>query len=283
MHFFYLDESGDTGLDFTNVQQPIFVMGGVSLSDEKWNKTQQSYNAIIEKYFDGLVPNGFELHAHELLSPDGQGPFAGHPRAKRNQLGTDLLNAIVNHNHHIHAIAFDKKSMSSNECNIDLAFNPRVPYLIGFDYLITQINDHIKFKLGRSARGLIILDKKEIYHRDIENILHNRRFQTVASHRVKWIVEFSYPIDSHKNPMIQLSDLVVFCIRKFLEVEHGHRTNWNQEAKSFFATCYKIIESRLTTKTLIDRTEPKLKILNDHLNAIRLKPGLKWRKKYDLT
>ncbi len=59
MHFFYLDESGDTGLDLKNNQQPIFVMGGVSLSDEKWNNTQQTYNSIIEKYFTGSIPQGF--------------------------------------------------------------------------------------------------------------------------------------------------------------------------------------------------------------------------------
>jgi hypothetical protein len=36
-------------------------------------------------------------------------------------------------------------------------------------------------------------------------------------------VEFAYPVDSSKNPMVKLSDLVTFCIRKFLEVENGYR------------------------------------------------------------
>ena len=37
MHFFYIDESGDTGKDLLNPEQPIMVLGGISLSDEKWN------------------------------------------------------------------------------------------------------------------------------------------------------------------------------------------------------------------------------------------------------
>jgi hypothetical protein len=33
MHFFYLDETGDTGPDLENTEQPIFVLGGVTVSD----------------------------------------------------------------------------------------------------------------------------------------------------------------------------------------------------------------------------------------------------------
>ncbi|WP_143814354.1 DUF3800 domain-containing protein [Lysobacter spongiicola] len=34
MHFFYLDESGDTGANLADPNQPIFVIGGVSVRDE---------------------------------------------------------------------------------------------------------------------------------------------------------------------------------------------------------------------------------------------------------
>lgn len=283
MHFFYIDESGDTGKDLLNAQQPVFVMGGISLSDEKWNATQQKFVSIIENYFGGAVPVNFELHAHELLSPLGDGPFAGSNRSNRNQLARDILNILVEHSHHVHLVSFCKKTIHATPCGLLLTFNPSRPYLLGFDYLITQINDHVKYNLGQSARGLIILDKKEQHHKDIERIMHNRRFITVAAHRVKWVVEFSYPIDSTKNPMIQISDLVIFCTRKFLEIEHGYRNTWPQDAKDFYASCYQVIDSRLTTKSIIDRSEPKLKRLNEYLKEVRLKPVGRWKKKYTLT
>lgn len=283
MHFFYIDETGDTGQDLLNVQQPIFVMGGLTVSDEKWNPTQQKFVAIIDAYFKGAVPAGFELHAHELLSPNGDGPFAGHPRAARNQLAFDILNILVEHSHNVHAIAFSKPAINATACGVALCFDPKVAYLLGFDYLITQFNDHVKHNLGSSARGLMILDKKDEHHNNMETILHDRRFMTVATHRVKWVVEFSYPIDSTKNPMIQIADMVIFCIRKFLECEHGYGAGWPQAAKDFFAQCYNIIDSRLTFKTgIIDRPEPKLKLLNDYILAVNLKPVGQWRKKYTL-
>jgi hypothetical protein len=86
MHFFYIDESGDTGLDLLNAEQPIMVLGGLSVSDEKWNNTQIEFDRIISNYFNGQIPNDFELHCTELLSPNGGGPFSGHSMANRTQL-----------------------------------------------------------------------------------------------------------------------------------------------------------------------------------------------------
>ncbi len=67
MHFFYMDESGDSGANLTDQQQPIFVLGGLSVADKKWNNTKERLDAIIVNYFNGSVPVGFEIHSHELL------------------------------------------------------------------------------------------------------------------------------------------------------------------------------------------------------------------------
>ena len=83
MHFYYLDESGDTGANLNDADQPVMVLGGVSVRDEGWNLTQQQMAGIIDTYFGGAAPDDFELHAIELLSPAGNGPFAGRPMADR--------------------------------------------------------------------------------------------------------------------------------------------------------------------------------------------------------
>lgn len=284
MHFFYVDESGDTGRDLLNAEQPIMVLGGLSVSDEKWNNTQIEFDRIISAYFNGHVPQDFELHCTDLLSPQGNGHFAGHPMADRTQLAKDLLNILVSQSHNVHYIAFDKPKVHNVACGAVLCFNPSRPYELGFDYLITYINWYIKNKLGSTARGLIILDEKRDQYDNIERILNDRRFQTVQAHRVKRIVEFGYPVDSKKNPMIQLSDLVVFCTRKFLEVENGYRNGWNQAAKDFYAQCYQIIDSRIVKKTLEARGEGNQHIrrLNAYLGEVRATYRTQWRRHYIL-
>lgn len=282
MHFFYLDEAGCTGNDLGNAQQPVFVLGGVSVRDEGWYETTNRFHAVIRDYFQGNVPDGFELHAEELLSPNGDGAFAGHDRQRRNALALCLLDLLAERSHHVHLIGIDKQKINEFQCNAPVPFNRNSPYLLAFDYMITYINWDVKEKLGRSARGMIILDDKDQFEDEIELITHDRRFKVPAAHRIKWIVEFSYPVDSRKNPMVQLSDLVVFCAKKFLEIEGGYKPNLPVEAKTFFARCFSKINDRIKSKSIIERQGRNMDALNTYLQNVRIQPTRQWKRRYGL-
>ena len=128
----------------------------------------------------------------------------------------------------------------------------RVPYQLGFNYLVTYIERYVSERLGASARGMIILDKKDMYQDIIDGLTHYRRYEVPNVRKLKRIVEFSYPVDSVRHPMIQLSDLVIFLTRKFLECENGYRPGWSDEAKNFFAACYAKIIDRTKWSALIE-------------------------------
>lgn len=191
MHFFYLDESGDTGTNLQEGQQPIFVLAGLSVADEKWNNTKEHLDQIISGYFNGNIPQRFEVHSNELLSPNGEGPFAGHPTENRLQLVRHLLGLIDELDHHIHFFALEKKSLVNAECGFETVYDSNHPYLLSFDYLTTYMNWHVKKNLGQSARGMIMIDEKKEHHSNIESIIHNRRFEVPNNQKLKWIVEFS--------------------------------------------------------------------------------------------
>lgn len=127
MHFYYLDEAGCTGADLQNQEQPIFVLAGVSVRDEGWNLTQQSLAEIIRQYFSGAIPIDFELHAEELLSPNGSGPFAGHDRVRRNGLAKRVLTLLSERSHHVHLIAVDKRKLAAQQGIDNFPFNSQVP------------------------------------------------------------------------------------------------------------------------------------------------------------
>jgi hypothetical protein len=161
MHFFYLDESGDSGANLNDEQQPIFVLGGLSVADKKWNNTKERLDAVISGYFDGNVPAGFEVHSHELLSPNGEGFFAGHPIENRLSLVRSLLGLIEELGHQVHFFAIEKSCLIESECEYQTVFDSKHPYLLSFDYLITYMNWHVKNNLGQSARGMIVLDERK--------------------------------------------------------------------------------------------------------------------------
>jgi len=258
------------------------VLGGLIVRDEGWNKTKTKLDSVINDYFDGSIPNNFELHSHELLSPTGEGPFSGHDRERRNILVKDILNLLSERSHAVHLYAVDKAKLVSESCGIDMCYDLKIPYLVSYDYLITHINWYVKEKLGRSARGLLIIDIKSEFQAHIEKITNTRRFGAPSAHRVKWIAEFSYPIDSFKNPMVQLSDLVVFCTKKFLEVEAGYRNDYTTTAKQFFAECYNLIHERISKQNIVPRQGRNMSDYNKFLEAIQAKPSPRWKTKYGL-
>jgi hypothetical protein len=283
VHFFYLDESGDTGTNLGDQDQPIMVLGGISLRDEGWNKTYTEYMGIIDSFFNGNVPAGFELHANELLSPHGNGVFAGHPMQTRSQLAKDVVDLIEERKHGFQYIAFNKGAMQNAMCQIPMPYDTGNPYLLGFDYMITHINWYVKEKLGTTARGLVICDEMQQYHNSIDAISRDRRFGGTAAHRVKWITEINYPVDSRKNAMIQISDLAIFCTRRLLEIEHGHRPGWTQTAKDFYASRFNTLYSRVSKKGTVDRQGRNMNQLNDYINAVRCAPVGRWKQRYTIT
>jgi len=49
MHFFYLDETEDTGTDLENAEQPIFVLGGVTVSDNLAGRPADSHPLGLDR------------------------------------------------------------------------------------------------------------------------------------------------------------------------------------------------------------------------------------------
>jgi hypothetical protein len=281
MHFFYLDETGCTGADLTNLEQPIFVIGGISVTDEAWRTTNQRLRSAIEKFFNHAIAPEFELHASDLIN--GEGPFQEHEREDRNALAHRLLDIIAERKHAIHFVGIDKaklaKAVQGAEHDI---INCSIPYLLGFNYLVSYIERYVRDVLGKSARGMIILDQKDLYHSEIDRLTHFRRYEVANARQLKWLVEFSYPVDSVRHPMVQVSDLVIYLVRKFLECENGYRPKWGQEAKNFYASCYDKIIKRIKWNTLISASGAEEKGAHGLLGTCHSTHRRQWRRHYKI-
>jgi hypothetical protein len=282
MHFFYLDETGCNGADLNAGQEPIFVIGGVSVKDQGWVATTEAIETTVRNYFNpDPIPAGFELHAHELLSPNGDGPFAGHDRLRRNQLALDMLDLIRTRSHQVHFVALDKNSMATEATGAEhVMFDTRIPYLLGFDYMTTLINHYVKKRLGHTARGIVILDEKEMFEDQIARITRYRRFEIAKTRRIKWLVEFSYSIDSKKHPIIQLTDIAIYSIKKFLEMDRGYRPAWPQPAKHFYAQCFDKIYARVPQKPIVLQDGKHANGVNDLLRRVVVTPRRGWKAHY---
>jgi hypothetical protein len=281
MHFFYLDESGCGGANLADGQEPIFVLGGISITDEGWRTTMERFSRAFDDFFDGAQPAGAELHACDLINHTGI--FEGYDQEACNALAHRYLDIIAERLHSIHFVAIDKAEMAAALAAApETFFDQTHPYLLGFNYLVSYIERYVREGLGQSARGIIIMDPIEQYHDQIDVITHYRRYEVVKARRLKWLVEFSYPVDSLRHPMIQVSDLVVFLVRKFLEMDNGYRPDWPPEARIFYASCYAKIIDRVRWKTLIDVAGAEQAAPSALLAAARSTHRNRWRQDYDL-
>ena len=160
---------------YTMLSSRSLVLGGISVRDEGWKITQSDFSEILTVYFGGTVPDSFELHAEELLSPTGDVPFTGHDRDRRNSLAKQVLQLLHHRSHDVHLFAIDKAKLSAHPPIEGLSFEPHVPFLLAYDYLITFIDWFVRECLGRSARGMIILDAKPEFLAGVHTVTHARR------------------------------------------------------------------------------------------------------------
>jgi hypothetical protein len=279
MHFYYLDETGCTGPNLQDPEQPIFVIGGLRVSDERWRKTIETINTVVSQFFGGAIPKNFELHAHELINCGG--PFDGRTHEECNAFAHQLIDTVGQLKHEIHFIAIDKAKLfehaTGNEHKI---IDCRAPYLLGFNYLVTAIERNVSSNLGKSARAMIILDNKDLYQTDIDNLTRYRRYEVPEVRRIKRIVEFSHPVDSKRHPLVQLSDLIIFLTRKLLECENGYKEGIPPAARNFFASCYEKITDRVYRTTLIDVRGEEEAGAHKLLAACQSTHRMQWRNYY---
>jgi hypothetical protein len=238
MHFLYIDEAGSTGADLTAAQQPVFVMASLVVSDEKWRKTGEAVRGIVAQYLGAEPPIGFELHASDLLSPNGHGPFKDHERERRNQLAIDLLSLIAKRRHYVLLVPVYKAELSTLAApEKDWGFDWHHPWQFSFSMTVTMFEEFLRSpSTGRSSTGLVIIDHADEAVDFVRQHTAARQADT-GWRQLKKVVEIGYSASSHANPLIQLTDLIAFTLKKFYELETPLARNWPKPARFFFEQC----------------------------------------------
>lgn len=251
VHFLYIDESGNSGANLHDQLQPVFVMAGLVVSDEKWHGTKAAIEARMLTFFEGVLPENFELHACDLLSPTGTGPFAGLGRDSRNTLALDLLNLVTERSHALLLVPIYKVSLAHQPVPAgQFGFNWKHPWEFGFGLMLTMFEDYLRSKAtGRSSTGLAIIDHEDQYVEFVRS--HTSTRQASGGWReVRKVVEIGYSVTSHANPLVQLTDLVAYTYKKYLELDTPLAAAWRQPAKEFYTQCRQAIWSRVKLKQL---------------------------------
>jgi len=214
MRLIYLDESGNTGTNLNDSQQPVFVLAALVVNDSGWQRLERDLTEVIHQYIPDQPPD-FEIHAQELRN--GKGFFAGVDLGVRMELRDSLLQLAVKHELTIFYRAINKlrfKRWTEEVFGAGVRINPHVA---AFPLVSMVVNEHLARLPGREL-GIIVSDENfEVAH-DVEKSLRALRL-AAGSLRLDRIIERGFFINSRTSVVLQLCDLCAYAIRKHEEAQ----------------------------------------------------------------
>lgn len=214
----YVDESGNTGLDLTSAEQPIFTLCAMVLPESKWLSVEQELKAAL----DARIPawrriDGFEVHAADLRI--GRGQFSGMSCADRIAFRESWMNVGARHEikliHRTVAKApygrWLVKTFGSG-----VMFNPHV---IAFSLLARCVDTYLQ-SLPDKPLGMFISDDNKEIVADVEKVSRVLKDE-IGPMRTSQLIEKGFFIDSSKSLPLQLCDLYALSLRKRTERIRG--------------------------------------------------------------
>jgi hypothetical protein len=232
MYLIYLDESGNSGGNLNDPQQPVFVLGALLVPEGKWQAVEQGLVAEIKSFFGGAVPEKFEVHATDIRNNTGH--FRGVPVSERVKFSDSLLQVAVEHGLKLVYRAITKKRYSAwleREFGAGVIINP---HIAAYPLIVQAINNYLR-SLGDDVLGILINDEQKEVVADIERTTRLLRADP-GRLQLDRIIEKGFFIDSSKSHLLQLADLCIFHARKLEEIKLG------LPPKRIDASCIKLIE-----------------------------------------
>jgi len=218
VHLIYLDESGNTGINLKDAQQPVFVLAALIVAESCWQHLEQDLLASLASALPGVVLDGIEVHASYLRG--GRGHFADVGLEARISLRHTWLEIAKKHQVKLVYRAI-LKTRFERWLHATFGVGGVIinPHVAAFP-LVAKVVDQYLAALPSKALGMFISDEnKEIVH-DIEKSIRVLRGDA-GSLRLGQIVEKGFFIDSRKSRVLQLCDLCALTVRKMEEEKIG--------------------------------------------------------------
>ncbi|NLX95613.1 MAG: DUF3800 domain-containing protein [Rhodopirellula sp.] len=221
MYLVYFDESGNTGKNLNDTQQPIFVLCALAVPKDKWLQVEQDLLAEVEKLYAGPRPDDFEIHASELMS--GRQWCKSISLRDRLAFRNAWFSVAEKHGLRIIYRAIAKKRFERwmhGEFGTGISINPHVA---AFPLVARVVDDWLR-SLPGSPLGIFISDENKEIVRDVEKSIKVLR-GVKGVLKLGQIIEKGFFIDSSKSVILQLCDLCALTLRKKEEAKAGFRDN----------------------------------------------------------
>lgn len=209
MHLVYIDETGNTGKNLNDAQQPVFLLCAMLIHKDNWQGLEKALQGICDDHFGKkAATDAFEIHATEIRN--GKGIFKGMPVGERIAFRDQLLRAAFDSNAKIIYRSINKSKFKAwviDSFGTGVSINPHV---VAFPLIAQVVNQYLQEK---DTLGIFISDENKEIIADVEKSIKLLRGAT-STLRLDRIIEKGFFIDSRKSLALQLCDLCAYSLRK---------------------------------------------------------------------
>jgi hypothetical protein len=222
MNLVYVDESGNTGLNLKDLQQPVFILAAMVIPERMWFVLEKEFFRAAKDLFRHDLSYPFEIHAADLKC--GRGIFSGMPLDRRLSFRDDMLDLLVNSEI---AVIYRRIIKAKFEAFCLETYGPGIkvnPYVMALPFVCTEVDHYLRQK-GPDELGMLIFDEQKENLDAVERSLRTLRLDSTSVLKTSNIVEKGFFVDSSKSFAVQLVDMAAYHIRKYEESKLGLRTN----------------------------------------------------------
>lgn len=222
MNLVYVDESGNTGLNLRDSQQPIFVLAALVLESTDWFALERDFYRLLGDYFQGDQLKSLEIHATDVKA--GRKAFKGIDLHRRLEIRDRLLGLLVEHKV---PIIYRRIIKSRFAAFCEETYGPGIrinPYIMALPFVGMEVN-HYLHKKGPNELGMLIFDEQKESLADAEKSLRTLRLDQNSIIKTTRLIEKGFFADSTQCFALQLVDLAAYYIRKYKEHGQGYHVN----------------------------------------------------------
>lgn len=217
MYLIYLDESGNTGHNLKDQEQPLFALGALIVPEQEWQGLEDALKSLVLHYFPAK-PTHVEIHAKDIRS--GRSYYREIALQERLAFLRDCIGLVNARSLRLVCRTIEKKRFAGwIECSFPkgVCVNPHV---VAFPLVARVLDDYLQAQ-GADARGILISDENREIVGDIKKTTDLLRLAD-GSLRLHRIIEQCFFVDSKTSLVLQLCDICTFYCRKMGELDTGH-------------------------------------------------------------
>ena len=222
MNLVYIDESGNTGLNLKDSQQPVFLLAAMILPESKWFLLEKLFLNTVREYFGDPLPSPFEIQAKDLKNR--RGVFENLTFAQQLSFRDEILQLLLDNKI---AVIYRRIIKSKFAAFCEQHYGPGIkvnPYIMALPFVCMEV-DHYLQQTGDDRLGMFIFDEQKEALDDAERSLRTLRLDSKSILKTTNIIEKGFFIDSSKSFALQLVDLAAYYIRKYEENQLGLRVS----------------------------------------------------------